>query len=176
MVNVGFDLYQLSQADNDVDVARFSTQLAFDYASLVLGAAGMGAGLASAATAAAFLGGASVIVGGLAVGVAALAEGFAMVAERSKQVGVFFYELDQAYRGAAFSWDKKQKAWQAHPKLVIQSLNLRDGVVTYGSQRLFRCAIISAYRISMSITTVRSISAKALGCLARPGSARPPVR
>ncbi|MGF6206206.1 TcdA/TcdB pore-forming domain-containing protein [Pseudomonas frederiksbergensis] len=137
MVNVGFDLYQLSQADNDVDVARFSTQLAFDYASLVLGAAGMGAGLASAATAAAFLGGASVIVGGLAVGVAALAEGFAMVAERSKQVGVFFYELDQAYRGAAFSWDKKQKAWQAHPKLVIQSLNLRDGVVTYGSQRLF---------------------------------------
>jgi len=137
MANVGFDVYQLSQADNDVDVARFSTQLAFDSASVVLGAAGMGAGLASAATAAAFLGGASVIVGGLAVGVGALAQGFAMVAERSKQVGAFFYELDQAYRGAPFSWNTQQNVWQAHPKLVIQSLNLRDGVVMYDSQRLF---------------------------------------
>ncbi|MEO6680669.1 MAG: TcdA/TcdB catalytic glycosyltransferase domain-containing protein, partial [Pseudomonas sp.] len=96
MVNVGFDIYQLSQADNDVDVARFGTQLAFDSASVVLGAAGMGAGLASAATAATFLGGASVIFGGLAVGVAALAQGFAMVAERSRQVGLFFDEVDQA--------------------------------------------------------------------------------
>lgn len=137
MANVGFDVYQLSQADNDVDVARFSTQLAFDSASVVLGAAGMGAGLASAATAAAFLGGASVIVGGLAVGVGALAQGFAMVAERSKQVGAFFYELDQAYRGAPFSWNTQQNVWQAHPKLVIQSLNLRDGVVMYDSQCLF---------------------------------------
>ncbi|UTO17911.1 toxin [Pseudomonas nunensis] len=137
MVNVGFDVYQLSQADNEVDVARFGTQLAFDWASLVLGAAGMGAGLASAATVAAFFGGASVIVGGLAVGVGALAQGFAMVAERSKQVGLFFHELDQAYRGAPFSWSPQQNAWQAHPKLVVQSLDLRSGVVTYDSQRLF---------------------------------------
>ncbi|MFJ2686967.1 TcdA/TcdB pore-forming domain-containing protein [Pseudomonas sp. NPDC087342] len=137
MVNVGFDVYQLSQADNDVDVARFGTQLAFDWASLVLGAAGMGAGLVSAATVAAFFGGASVIVGGLAVGVGALAQGFAMVAERSKQVGLFFHELDQAYRGEPFSWSAQQNAWQAHPKLVVQSLDLRSGVVTYDSQRLF---------------------------------------
>ncbi|KOY04416.1 TcdA/TcdB pore-forming domain-containing protein [Pseudomonas nunensis] len=137
MVNVGFDVYQLSQADNEVDVARFGTQLAFDWASLVLGAAGMGAGLASAATVAAFFGGASVIVGGLAVGVGALAQGFAMVAERSKQVGLFFHELDQAYRGAPFSWSPQQNAWQAHPKLVVQSMDLRSGVVTYDSQRLF---------------------------------------
>ncbi|MFJ7795221.1 TcdA/TcdB pore-forming domain-containing protein [Pseudomonas sp. NPDC096950] len=137
MVNVGFDIYQLSQADNDVDVARFGTQLAFDSASAVLGAVSMGAGLASAATVAAFFGGASVIVGGLAVGVGALAQGFAMVAERSKQVGLFFHELDQAYRGAPFSWSPQQNAWQAHPKLVIQRLDLRNGVVTYDSQRLF---------------------------------------
>ncbi|WP_256735615.1 TcdA/TcdB pore-forming domain-containing protein [Pseudomonas sp. dw_612] len=137
LVNVGFDIYQLNQADNDVDVARFGTQLAFDSASVVLGAAGLGAGLASAATAAAFLGGASVIVGGLAIGVAALAQGFATLAERSKQVGLFFDELDHAYRGAPFHWSAQQNAWQAHPKLVIQSLNLRDGVVTYDSQRLF---------------------------------------
>lgn len=137
LVNVGFDVYQLSQATNDVQVARFGTQLAFDSASAVLGVAGMGAGLASAATAAALLGGASVIVGGLAVGVGALAEGFAQVAERSKEVGVFFHELDQAYRGAAFTWNTRQNVWQAHPKLVIQSVDLRSGVVTYDSQRLF---------------------------------------
>ncbi|MGE8147724.1 TcdA/TcdB pore-forming domain-containing protein [Pseudomonas frederiksbergensis] len=137
LINVGFDIYQLSQADNDVDVVRFSTQLAFDSASVVLGAAAMGAGLATAATAAAFLGGASVIVGGLAVGIGALAEGFAEVAERSKQVGVFFHELDQAYRGDAFSWNAQHKVWQAQPMLVIQRLDLREGKVMYGSQRLF---------------------------------------
>jgi insecticidal toxin len=137
LINVGFDVYQLYQADNEVAVARFGTQLAFDSASVVLGAAAMGAGFASAATAASLLGGAAVIVGGLAVGVGALAEGFSQVAERSKQVGVFFYELDQAYRGDAFHWNAQQNAWQAHPKLVIQRLDLRDGVVTYDSQRLF---------------------------------------
>ncbi|WP_183129276.1 TcdA/TcdB pore-forming domain-containing protein [Pseudomonas prosekii] len=137
LVNVGFDIYQLSESDNDADVARFGTQLAFDSASVVLGAAAMGAGLASAATAAAFLGGASVIIGGLAVGIGALAEGFSQVAERSKQVGIFFHELDQAYRGPAFTWNTHQNAWQAHPRLMIKGINLRDGRVFYDSQRLF---------------------------------------
>jgi len=137
MANVGFDIYQLSDAENDMQVARFGTQLAFDSASSVLGIAALGAGLASAATAAAVLGGLSVIVGGLAVGVAALAEGFASIAEKAKEVGQFFAELDAAYRGDAFSWNEQRQAWLPHPKLVIQRLDFQDGRVTYDSQRLF---------------------------------------
>lgn len=137
MANVGFDIYQLSEAENDMQVARFGTQLAFDSASSVLGIAALGAGLASAAAAAAVLGGLSVIVGGLAVGVAALAEGFASIAEKAKEVGQFFAELDAAYRGDAFSWNEQRQAWLPHPKLVIQRLDFQDGRVTYDSQRLF---------------------------------------
>ncbi|MEO4016831.1 TcdA/TcdB catalytic glycosyltransferase domain-containing protein, partial [Pseudomonas rossensis] len=46
LVNVGFDIYQLSHATNDIEKAQFGTQLAFDSASVVVGAAGLGAALA----------------------------------------------------------------------------------------------------------------------------------
>ncbi|WP_305885247.1 TcdA/TcdB catalytic glycosyltransferase domain-containing protein, partial [Pseudomonas sp. FW305-47B] len=57
LVNVGFDIYQLSHATNDIERAQFGTQLAFDSVSAVVGVAGLGAALAGAGTVAAVLGG-----------------------------------------------------------------------------------------------------------------------
>ncbi|MGH8331744.1 MAG: TcdA/TcdB pore-forming domain-containing protein, partial [Pseudomonas sp.] len=137
MVNVGFDIYQLSHATNDVEKAQFGTQLAFDSASMVLGAAGLGAALVGAGTVAAVLGGAGVILGGLAVGVTALAEGFATIAEEAKEVALFFDELEKGYVQGGYYLDKASNAWIANPLLVFADLDLRASTVHFDSPKLF---------------------------------------
>ena len=137
LVNVGFDIYQLSHATNDVEKAQFGTQLAFDSASTVLGAAGLGAALAGAGTVAAVLGGAGVILGGLAVGVTALAEGFATIAEEAKEVALFFDGLEKGYVQGGYYLDKASNAWIANPLLVFADLDLRASTVHFDSPKLF---------------------------------------
>ena len=137
MVNVGFDIYQLSRATNDIEKAQFGTQLAFDSASAMLGAAGLGAALAGASTVAAVLGGVGVILGGLAVGVAALAEGFATIAEEAKEVARFFEGVEKAYREGGYHLDKASNAWIAHPLPVFAELDLHASCVRFDSPRLF---------------------------------------
>ena len=137
LVNVGFDIYQLSHATNDIERAQFGTQLAFDSVSAVVGVAGLGAALAGAGTVAAVLGGGGVILGGLAVGITALAEGFATIAEEAKEVALFFDGLEKAYLQGGYHLDKVSNAWIAHPLLVFADLDLRASIVHFDSPKLF---------------------------------------
>lgn len=137
LANVGFDIYQLKTARTGVETAQFGTQLTFDSASLALTAGGVGAGLAGASTAAAVLGGAGVILGGLAVGVAALAQGFATIAREARQVGQFFDDLEQAYRGDGYHYDHTLAAWVARPSLLVKSIDLNEGTVLLDSPKLY---------------------------------------
>ncbi|WP_260958804.1 TcdA/TcdB catalytic glycosyltransferase domain-containing protein [Pseudomonas citri] len=133
LANVGFDIYQLSTAQNEVGRAQFGTQLAFDSASLVLS---IGAFAAGATTAGALLGGAAVMLGGLAVGVTALAQGFAGIAEEAKQVGLFFDEVAHAHL-QAYRSDATQGAWLPHPSLIVHTLDLARGQLQLDSPRLY---------------------------------------
>ena len=133
LANVGFDIYQLATAQNQVERAQFGTQLAFDSAGLVLSA---GAYTAGATTAGAFLGGAAVILAGLAVGVAALAQGFATIAEEAKQVGLFFDEIAKAHLHA-YRFDPASAAWLPRSSLIVQTLDLSRGELVLGSPRLY---------------------------------------
>ncbi|MFW9079405.1 TcdA/TcdB pore-forming domain-containing protein [Pseudomonas sp. P2757] len=137
LANVGFDIYQLVNAQNDVETATYGTQLGFDAASLALTGAGLGAALLGAGTAAAVLGGAGVILGGLAVGVAALAQNYAMIAEEAKAVGLFFAELEQAHHADGYSCNGTQGAWLPRPSLIIKHLDLRTGKLQLDSTRLY---------------------------------------
>ncbi|AZV25060.1 toxin [Pseudomonas syringae] len=137
LANVGFDIYQLANARNDVETATYATQLTFDASSLALTAAGLGAAAAGAGTAAAVLGGAGVILGGLAVGVTALAQNFATIAEEAKAVGLFFAELEQAHHGAGFHYSDEQGAWLPRPSLIINGLDLSAGKLLLDSSRLY---------------------------------------
>lgn len=133
LANVGFDIYQLATAQNDVERAQFGTQLTFDSASLVLS---VGAYAAGATTAGAFLGGAAVILAGLAVGVAALAQGFATIAEEAKQVGLFFDEIEKAHR-QGYRFDSALAAWVARSSLIVQTLDLAAGKLVLDSPKLY---------------------------------------
>ncbi len=133
LANVGFDIYQLATAENDVERAQFGTQLAFDSASLVLS---VGAYAAGATIAGAFLGGAAVILGGLAVGLAAVVKGFATIAEEAKQVGLFFDEIEKAHR-QGYRFDGALAAWVPHSSLIVQALDLAAGKLLLDSPKLY---------------------------------------
>jgi insecticidal toxin len=133
LANVGFDIYQLSTAENEVERTQFGTQLAFDSASLALS---VGAYVAGATTAGAVLGGASVMLGGLAVGVAALAQGFATVAEEAKQVGLFFDEVANAHFHA-YQFNTAHGTWMPRPSLIVQTVDLVNAVLTMDSPKLY---------------------------------------
>ncbi|MFB4249782.1 TcdA/TcdB pore-forming domain-containing protein [Pseudomonas idahonensis] len=135
---VGLDAYELAHAENDVQKAVFGTQLAFDSASFVSGAAGIGAGLVGASTTAAVLGGAGVILGGLAVGFTALAQAFGAVAEDAKAVGRYFDTLDKAYQGNGYRYDEKQQVLVPLPGAVVKRLDLRSSEVGFDSQYIYR--------------------------------------
>lgn len=135
---VGLDAYELAHAENDVQKAVFGTQLAFDSASFVSGAAGIGAGLIGASTTAAVLGGAGVILGGLAVGFTALAQAFGAVAEDAKAVGRYFDTLDKAYQGNGYRYDEKQQVLVPLPGAVVKRLDLRTNEVGFDSQYIYR--------------------------------------
>jgi insecticidal toxin len=137
LANVGFDIYQLANARDDVETATYATQLTFDASSLALTGAGLGAALAGAGTAAAVLGGAGVILGGLAVGVAALAQNFATIAEEAKAVGLFFAELEQAHHSAGYRYSGEQGTWLPRPSLIINGLDLSSGKLLLDSTRLY---------------------------------------
>lgn len=137
LANVGFDIYQLANAKNDVEVATYGTQLGFDAASLALTGTGLAAAALGAGTAAAVLGGAGVILGGLAIGVTALAHAYAIIAEEAKAVGLFFDEIEQAHRGAGYRYDGTQGAWLPRPSLIIRQLDLGNGRMQLDSTRLY---------------------------------------
>ncbi|MCF5701674.1 TcdA/TcdB pore-forming domain-containing protein [Pseudomonas syringae] len=135
LASIGFDIYLLINAENDIQRAVFATQLAFDTAGLILGAGAFGAGVAGAATAAAFLGGASVILGGLAIGIGALVEGFSARTERGKQIGRYLNRVNEAYRSEGYS--VRGDTLFANPHAVYSKLDLRKGAITFGSQKIY---------------------------------------
>ncbi|MBS9438247.1 cytotoxin [Photorhabdus noenieputensis] len=137
-VMVGLDAYELAHAENDVQKAVFGTQLAFDSASFVTGAAGVGAGLIGASTAGAVLGGAGVILGGLAVGFTALAQAFGAVAEDAKAVGHYFDMVDKAYKGNGYRYDNEKQVLVPLAGAVIKTVDLRKNQIDFDSQYIYR--------------------------------------
>ncbi|MFJ2713806.1 TcdA/TcdB pore-forming domain-containing protein [Pseudomonas sp. NPDC087346] len=135
---VVLDAYELAHAENEGQKAIYGTQLAFDSASFVSSAAGIGAGLLGASTVGAVLGGAGVVLGGLAVGFTGLAQAFAPVAEDIKAVGRYFEAVDTAYKGNGYRYDDKEQVLVPLSGAVIKTLNLRQGLVEFDSQYLYR--------------------------------------
>ncbi|SFU58484.1 insecticidal toxin [Xenorhabdus koppenhoeferi] len=138
LASIGLDAYELAHAETDTQKAVFGTQLAFDSASIVSGAAGIGVGLLGASTAAAVLSSTGVIMGGLAVGFTALVQAFSVVAEDAKAVGVYFNMLDKAYKGNGYRYDSEKDVLVPLTGAVIKTLDLRNKQVDLDSQYIYR--------------------------------------
>lgn len=143
--SVVLDSYELAHAQNAVQKAVYGTQLAFDSASVITSAAGIGAGLLGASTAGAVLGGAGVITGGLAIGFTALAQAFGEVTEDAQAVGKYFAAIDTAYQHGGYIQVDKILADGTHyhgiePRdgAVITELDFNAKQLQFDSQYIYR--------------------------------------
>ncbi|MGW7678901.1 TcdA/TcdB pore-forming domain-containing protein [Shewanella sp. S23-S33] len=143
--SVVLDSYELGHAQNEVQRAIYGTQLAFDSASVISSAAGIGAGLLGGSTAGAVLGGAGVITGGLAIGFTALAQAFGEVTEDAKAVGKYFAAVDSAYQhGGYVKVDKiladgtNYHGIEPRDGAVITELDFNSNLLKFDSQYIYR--------------------------------------
>ncbi|HHR5905359.1 TPA: TcdA/TcdB pore-forming domain-containing protein [Providencia alcalifaciens] len=135
---VGFDIYELSNAESDSERIIFGTQLAFDSMSFAAVSGGIGLGAAGYAGAATALGGASVLVAGLGIGFIGLARNFAIIGEDAKAVGRYFYALDEAYKGNGFNYIPDQKILIPKFGAIFSTLDLKHNQIQFDSQYIYR--------------------------------------
>jgi len=131
LVNVGFDIYELANADNSAQKARAATQLTFDLAGLLLS----GVALAVGGTVGAFAGPLAIVLAGVGYGVSALVNNYSAILEKAQQVGLYFDWLKKSYGLGGHSLIDGI----VHPtsEVVITTLDLRNRMIEFGSQALF---------------------------------------
>lgn len=135
---VGFDAYELTNAENDSERIIFGTQLAFDSASLASTMGGIGFSAAGYTSTAAVFGGSGVIIAGLGIGFAGLARNFAIIGEDAKSVGRYFYALDEAYQDNGYDFIVDKKLLKPKFGAVFNSLDLRNNKIQFDSQYIYR--------------------------------------
>ena len=98
VVNIGFDIYELLNAENHEQSARFGTQLVFDVAALALD----GVALVAGGTAGAVAGALSVPLLGIGIGVTAIAGNLGQIMDKAEKVAEFFTRFKTAYSPETF--------------------------------------------------------------------------
>ncbi|MEQ4674473.1 TcdA/TcdB pore-forming domain-containing protein [Providencia vermicola] len=141
---IGFDIYEITQAENEPQTITFSTQLTFDSASFLTNAAAIGVDAFGYTTASASLGGMGVIVAGLGIGCTALARNFAIIGENAKAVGVYFSALDQAYQGNGYEYSKDNKVLVPKFGAVFKTVDLQANHIEFDSQYIYRTSAKSS--------------------------------
>lgn len=131
LVNIGFDIHNLSLAQNHEQRSRFSTSLAFNAVALGLDVVALAAG-GTVGAAAAFL---SVPLLGIGIGATAIASNLGQIADKATAVGNHLRAIHNAYRPGAFT--VAEGVLRFPPEAVITHLDLQDRRVRFDSQRFY---------------------------------------
>lgn len=131
LANIGFDLHNLSVAENHEQRSRFSTSLVFNVAALGLDVVALAAG-GAVGTAAAVL---SVPLLGVGIGVTAIASNLGQIRDKATAVGNHLRAIGHAYRRGAYTL--KDGVLQFPAEAVIVSLNLQTNDVRFDSQKFY---------------------------------------
>ncbi|HWH90045.1 MAG TPA: TcdA/TcdB pore-forming domain-containing protein [Pseudomonas sp.] len=130
LANIGFDIYNLSLAENHEQRARFSTSLAFNVAALGLDVVALAAGTVVGAAAAAL----SVPLLGIGIGVTAIASNLGQIMDKAAAIGQHLSELHDAYQ---LSYESQDNVLQFPPLAVITELNLHSRRVVFDGQKFY---------------------------------------
>ncbi|MFG6204559.1 TcdA/TcdB pore-forming domain-containing protein [Pseudomonas retamae] len=131
LVNIGFDIYNLSLAQNHEQRSRFSTSLAFNVAALGLDIAALAVG-GTVGAAAAIL---SVPLLGIGIGATAIASNLGQIADKATAVGKHLRAIYNAYQPGAFTF--ADGTLQFPPEAVITQLDLQNRQIRFDSQRFY---------------------------------------
>lgn len=131
LINIGFDIHNLSMAQNHEQRSRFSTSLAFNAVALGLDVVALAAG-GTVGAAAAFL---SVPLLGIGIGATAIASNLGQIADKATAVGNHLRAIHNAYKPGAFILE--EGVLRFPPEAVITHLDLQDRRVRFDSQRFY---------------------------------------
>lgn len=131
LANIGFDIYNLSIAENHEQRSRFSTSLAFNVAALGLDIVALAAG-GVVGGAAAFL---SVPLLGIGIGVTAIASNLGQIRDKATAIGNHLREIQNAYSPGAYTFEHGVLQFPA--EAVITGLDLQDNEVRFNSQSFY---------------------------------------
>lgn len=135
MAQIGLDIYELANANNEGQQAVFGTQLAFDSMTFAAGVAGTYAGMIGAsATAISSVG---VVISGLGIGFTALTKAFTKVADDAKSVGVYFDYLDKAYQDNGYDYQQENEILIPLFGAVFKTINLHVDTIEFDSQYIY---------------------------------------
>ncbi len=131
LVNIGFDIHNLSLAQNHEQRSRFSTSLVFNAGAFGLDVVALAAG-GTVGAAAAFL---SVPLLGIGIGATAIASNLGQIADKATAVGNHLRAIHNAYKPGAFTFE--EGVLRFPPEAVITHLDLQDRRVRFDSQRFY---------------------------------------
>ncbi|MTB66580.1 hypothetical protein GKR48_07045 [Providencia sp. wls1943] len=135
---VGFDIYELANAENEQQRTVIGTQLAFDSAALGASAVGYGASLLGAETVAGVTMPLAVPLAGLGIGITELVKINEIHAQEAIGVGVIFGRYKEHYQNAAIHYDEEKKLLMPTEGIVIKEINFLNANFKLGSQYIYR--------------------------------------
>ncbi|MFZ3280058.1 TcdA/TcdB pore-forming domain-containing protein [Pseudomonas sp.] len=131
LVNIGFDVYGLSVADNHEQRSRLSAQLTFDIAALGLDIVALAVG-GTVGAAAAIL---SVPLLGVGIGVSAVASNLGQIKDKATAVGNHLQAIHNAYQPGAYTLEHGVLQFPA--EAVITRVDLHADEVRFDSQKFY---------------------------------------
>lgn len=131
IVNIGFDVYGLTVAENHEQRSRLSAQLTFDIAALGLDVVALTVG-GTAGAAAAIL---SVPLLGVGIGVSAIASNLGQISDKATAVGNHLRAIYNAYQHGAYTLE--HGVLQFPPEAVITRLDLKADEARFDSQKFY---------------------------------------
>lgn len=131
LANIGFDIYNLSIAENHEQRSRFSTSLGFNVAALGLDIVALAAG-GVAGGVAAFL---SVPLLGIGIGVTAIASNLGQIRDKATAVGNHLRDIQNAYTPGAYTLEHGVLQFPA--EAVITRIDLQGNQVRFSSQSFY---------------------------------------
>lgn len=131
---IGLDIYELANAQNEVERSVFGTQLAFDsVTALEYGISMIGVdGIAEIVEPL------SVPLFGVSIGITELVKINALHAEEAAQVGNYFYHLKNGYLNAQLAYNPEKKLILPTNYIVYKKINFRGGYFKLDSQYIYR--------------------------------------
>ncbi|MBV6322476.1 TcdA/TcdB pore-forming domain-containing protein [Duganella violaceipulchra] len=135
--NTGFDIYEIVNAKTLEEKVEYGTRLGNDLTTVAMGGAAFAADLAGAATAAGVISALAVPLAGLGIGIGALAKQWMGKAEHTDKINDYFNRAKEGYESAGYNWsDDKHSILVPQTGVVIDTLDLKNGKVTFGTNRM----------------------------------------
>jgi insecticidal toxin len=131
LVNIGFDIHGLTQANNDEERSRLTTQLVFNVAALGLDLTALAVG-GTVGTVASFL---AVPLLGLGIGFTAIASNLGQISDKARAVGRHLFMIHEAYGQEGVECEDGVLRFAV--EAVITELDLQARRVRFDSQKFF---------------------------------------